>query len=307
MIIVKIFQGPGNQMFQYAYGLAASKRVGTELKLDLSWFKDNSDHRQYILDRFKIDTKTASEEEIRDIRSCNGPHFLQYRYNLLRNSFAPRHRKVDVREDLSKFDELLKKPYSSSYVEGYFSTEMFFEDYIEEVRKAFVFRSEAPDSSKQVIRNIRSESAVAVSIRRGDFLKYPLHNICSKQYYDRAIERIQKSVKQPELYIFSDEISWVKENMKFDLPHVFVEKAKDHMEHIRLMSLCKNHIIPNSTFSWWGAWLSDPELVIAPNLWLNPDRDIHMKEFGKIIETSHTVPSTWERIPCRLDGEDLMS
>ncbi len=46
MIIVKIFQGPGNQMFQYAYGLAASKRVGTELKLDLSWFKDNSGHRQ---------------------------------------------------------------------------------------------------------------------------------------------------------------------------------------------------------------------------------------------------------------------
>ncbi len=71
MIIVKIFQGPGNQMFQYAYGLAASKRVGTELKLDLSCFKDNSDHRQYILDRFRSEAPDTSKLFVGNICSEN--------------------------------------------------------------------------------------------------------------------------------------------------------------------------------------------------------------------------------------------
>jgi len=307
MIIVKIFQGPGNQLFQYAYGLAASKRVGTELKLDLSWFKNNSDHRPYILDRFSIDTEIATEEEVNYIKSCNGSNFFQYRYNLLRNRFSPRHKKVTVLEDLSRFDKDLNKPYKSSCIEGYFSSELFFENYGKEVRSAFTFKNEVPEYSCQLIPEILQGNSVALSIRRGDFLKYPLHNICSKEFYQRAITEIRKSVANPKFYIFSDEIAWVKKNMKFDLPHTFVEESTDHMEHIRLMSLCKFHIIPNSTFSWWGAWLSQPDKVIAPEHWLNPDKEFHLKEFGKVVETSHTVPKTWSRIPECLEGEEMMT
>jgi len=101
-------------------------------------------------------------------------------------------------------------------------------------------------------------------------------------------------------------MGWVKENMKFDAHPVFVDDMNDHMEHIRLMQKCKYHIIPNSTFSWWGAWLSEPKLVVAPQHWLNPDREIHLNEFGKWVETSHTVPESWIRIPNSLKGEQLM-
>lgn len=305
-IIVKIFQGPGNQLFQYAYGLAASKRIGTELKLDLSWFENNADHRSYILDRFGITAEVATIDEINYIRSCNGSNSIQYRFNLLRNSFAPRHRKVIVKEDLSCFDSELKNPYRSSHIEGYFSSELFFEDLKKDVRQELKFKNELPASCSQIIDKMNPENAVALSIRRGDFLKYPLHNICSIQYYQRSVEQIKKTVSEPHLYIFSDEIDWVKQNMQFDVAHTFIENIEDYMEHIRLMGRCKYHIIPNSTFSWWGAWLSDPKVVIAPDLWLSADKEIHIQEFGNWVETAHTVPQSWQRIPCSLEGEELM-
>ncbi|MBL4585894.1 MAG: alpha-1,2-fucosyltransferase [Flavobacteriales bacterium] len=306
MIIVKIFQGPGNQLFQYAYGLAASKRIGTELKLDLSWFNDNSDHRAYVLDRFNIDVEVATKAEIEYTRTCNGRNIFEYRYNLLRNALAARHRKAVVKEDISYFDAALKQPYENSHIEGYFSSELFFREFEDEVKKQLVFAKKPPAASLQIMEQMNSENAVALSIRRGDFLKYPLHNTCSVEYYQRAIEKMQESIEKPKLFIFSDDMDWVKANMKFDLPYVLVPEMTDHMEHIRLMENCRFHIIPNSTFSWWGAWLSTPKRVVAPQHWLNPDREIHLKEFGKWVETSHTVPESWVRIPNCLEGEQLM-
>lgn len=305
MIIVKIFQGPGNQMFQYAYGLAAAKRVGTELKLDLSWFEKNSGHRAYILDRFKIQTPIASNEEIEYIRSKNGKNFLEYRYNLLRNELASRHRKAVVKEDLSKIDEELKRPYKNSYIEGYFSTEQFFADAEKEVRTAFQFVNQMPANVQEIADSI-NEHTVAFSIRRGDFLGNPLHNMCSIEYFKRAVERMKKVVPELNLLIFSDEIEWIESNLKFEMPHRFVQGVADHMDHMRLMSLCKHHIIPNSTFSWWGAWLSQPKTVFAPDLWITDDEKVHQETFGHWVETRHTVPESWIRIPAKLEGENLM-
>lgn len=305
MIIVKIFQGPGNQMFQYAYGLAAAKRIGTELKLDLSWFDTNSGHRSYILNRFNIKTPVANEDEVDYIRRKNGKNFFEYRYNLLRDDWAPRHRKAIVKEDLSKFDEALKRPYQNSHIEGYFSTEQFFTDFEPDVRSAFQFVKTMPSNVRDIADRI-NERTVAFSIRRGDFLGNPLHNICSMEYFQRAIERMKQTVPEPELLIFSDEICWIKENLSFDVPHQFVQGVDDHMDHMRLMGLCKHHIIPNSTFSWWGAWLSDPKTVVAPDLWITDNESVHHQMFGHWVETRHTVPSSWIRIPAKLEGETLM-
>lgn len=305
MIIVKIFQGPGNQMFQYAYGLAAAKRVGSELKLDLSWFEKNSGHRSYILDRFNIQTPIASNEEVEFIRSKNGKNFFEYRFNLLRDRLAPRHRKAVVKEDLSKFDEELKRPYRNSYIEGYFSTEQFFADAENEVRNTFRFVRPMPANVQQIADAINGNT-VAFSIRRGDFLGNPLHNICSIEYFKRAVERMKEIVPELNLLVFSDEIEWIESNLKFDVPHRFVPSMEDHMEHMRLMSLCQHHIIPNSTFSWWGAWLSKPKTVIAPDLWITDDEKVHQEKFGHWVETRHTVPKSWIRIPAKLEGETMM-
>jgi hypothetical protein len=305
MIIVKIFQGPGNQMFQYAYGLAAAKRTGTDLKLDLTWFEKNSGHRSYILDRFNIQTPIASKDEVEYIRSKNGKNFLEYRYNLLRDELASRHRKAVVKEDLSKFDEELKRPYKNSYIEGYFSTEQFFADAKKEVCTAFQFVNQMPPKVQEIADSI-NRNTVAFSIRRGDFLGNPLHNICSIEYFKRAVERMKKVVPELNLLIFSDDIEWIESNSKFEMPHRFVQGVEDHMDHMRLMGLCKHHIIPNSTFSWWGAWLSKPKTVVAPNLWITDNEKVHQKTFGHWVETRHTVPESWIRIPAKLEGETMM-
>lgn len=305
MIIVKIFQGPGNQMFQYAYGLATAKRIGAQLKLDLSWFETNSAHRSYILDRFDIRTPVATNDEIEYIRTRNGRNFLEYRYNLLRDQLAPRHRKAVVKEDLSRFDEELKHPYRNSYIEGYFSTQQFFADAEKELRNVFRVVNPAPANVAE-IAGLINENTVAFSIRRGDFLGNPLHNICSIEYFKRAVAQMRQVIPQLELLVFSDEIDWIQTNLQFDVPHRFVKDIHDHMDHMRLMSLCKHHIIPNSTFSWWGAWLSQPKTVIAPDLWITDNEAVHKEEFGHWVETRHTVPEHWIRIPAMLDGETRM-
>ena len=86
-------------------------------------------------------------------------------------------------------------------------------------------------------------------------------------YYDKAIKFLTDNIKNPAFYIFSDDIEWVKNNFKIDFPSVYIQNALDKdYEDMRLMSQCKHHIIANSTFSWWGAWLdTNPDkIVIAP-------------------------------------------
>lgn len=292
-------------MFQYAYALAASKRIGTELKLDLSWYEENSTHRPYILDRFNISAAFATKEEVEYIQSKNAPDFLSYRWNLLRDSVAPKHKKAIVFEDLSKVDLDLLHPYKNSYVEGYFTSELFFKDFEKDVRKELRFQPLISQSVKEIAEAIDSNT-VAISIRRGDFIGNSLHNICSKEYFYRAIEKIQEIIGNPTLLIFSDELEWITDNMKFDVAHRIVPKLEDPMDYMRLMSHCSNHIIPNSTFSWWGAWLSEPKIVIAPDSWLAKDVKAHENTFGHWVETKHTVPENWLRIPAQLDGELLM-
>lgn len=302
MLIVKIFQGPGNQLFQFAYGLAAAKRIRTELKVDLSWFELNSGHRTYILDRFNAQIEVATPEEIEWVRSCNGKNFLQYRFNLLRNHLAPRHKKAVVKENLSIFDSDLLKPHKAAYVEGYFSAQNFFADCDAEVRSALTFKGNGSVRFNEIAAVV-NDKTVALSVRRGDFVNNRLHSVCSIGYYQRAIDRIKELVDQPNLLVFSDDLDWVKSNIPFDTEHQFATDFEDHMEHMRLMSLCRHHIIPNSTFSWWGAWLAEPKNVIAPDLWLTADKEVHFEVMGHWAETNHTVPKDWIRIPACLPNE----
>ena len=104
------------------------------------------------------------------------------------------------------------------------------------------------------------------------------------QYYYDAINIIEKEHKQLTLFIFSDDISWVKKNLKTNYPIIFIEGNKSH-EDLTLISLCRHNIIANSTFSWWGAWLNTnpKKIVIAPNQWLT----------DKTIRTEDLIPNSW--------------
>ena len=131
-------------------------------------------------------------------------------------------------------------------------------------------------------------------IRRGDYVSNPttnkLHGTCSLEYYHNAVDIIAAKVSNPHFFIFSDDHEWARNNFKIDYPLTFVahNNAGKNYEDMRLMSLCKHHIIANSSFSWWGAWLgSNPKkIVCAPRGWFK----------DKSLNTNDIIPSDWSRI-----------
>ena len=137
-------------------------------------------------------------------------------------------------------------------------------------------------------------------IRRGDYISNPqtsrLHNICSLDYYVEASRQLTSLVADPHFYIFSDDPVWARDNLRLSHPMTVVDHnpTSEAHEDLRLMSLCRHHIIANSSFSWWGAWLVDvpDKLVFAPAKWFeNYAHDI--QDF---------VPPRWHLVSLSNDG-----
>lgn len=136
-------------------------------------------------------------------------------------------------------------------------------------------------------------NSCAVHVRRGDYVNHPCYHSINLNYYREAIDHMDQSTT---LYIFSDDIAWCKANFTKEItlnrPLVFVEGNSDIVD-LYLMAHCRNHIIANSTFSWWGAWLgqSSTQTVIAPDKWF-------AGEFAQKNNTKDVIPDRWIKLPC---------
>ena len=130
-------------------------------------------------------------------------------------------------------------------------------------------------------------------MRRGDYVSNKktnsMHGVCSLDYYRNAIKTILKRVENPVFFVFSDDIAWVKNNLVIDAPNVFIDhnSCMESYNDMRLMSLCQHHIIANSSFSWWGAWLgtNSNKIVIAPKQW-----------FAHTKSTDDLIPVAWLKL-----------
>ena len=140
---------------------------------------------------------------------------------------------------------------------GYFQSEKYFFDYRDDIRKEFTLKNpKFPDSLE--------EEHIGIHVRRGDYLNLQdVHPVCSMEYYEKAL----KELPDLPVYIFSDDIDWCKDNFKGDR---FKFSDQNFIEDFELMTKCSYHIIANSSFSWWAAWLSDSKKVIAPAKWFGP-------------------------------------
>ena len=144
------------------------------------------------------------------------------------------------------------------------------------------------------IEKIKNSQSVGLHIRRSDYiinesvLNY--HGVCPPSYYFSGLEKIKEKTKNLELFVFSDDIAWCKQNLIFDLPCTYIDHntGEKSFEDMRLMSLCKHNIIANSSFSWWGAWLNanPSKIVVAPTKWFNDlanqSQDIYPPNWIKI-------------------------
>ena len=161
------------------------------------------------------------------------------------------------------------------YLAGTWASEKYFESVSGEIREQFALAQPPDDDNRRMLDEIKSSEAICVHVRRGDYVSIPetnrRHGLCTLDYYNRSLKYISERTANPVVFIFSDDPDWVKENLRpaqktFYVTHNF---GRQNYQDLRLMSACRHFIIANSTFSWWGAWLSDhPEkIVIAPQSW----------------------------------------
>ena len=285
MIITKITGGLGNQMFQYAFGRARALQWNIPFKMDRSELESGrlNTPRQYELHHFNVVESFARPEELRQLKLDIYGRVMNRILLNVKNTF-PDIKPSHIREHASIEKNLKPGQPRSLYLDGYWQSEKYFKAYAEVIKKDFTLRDKPDSWNEELLQRIRKGASVSIHVRRGDYVtnastnKY--HGTCSLEYYQQAIALIEKEVSEPEYYVFSDDLPWVKENLSFGKGTVvFVDHNSNaaHMD-IMLMSQCKHNIIANSSFSWWGAWLNaNPrKQVIAPKKWFNHKEDINI-------------------------------
>lgn len=277
MITTMLQGGLGNQMFQYAMGLAVSKRLGVELQLDLSRLGGNP-HRIFNLELFEAgaghktvygSTPTVSEK-----------------------SFA--------------YDPAL--PAKGSIVDGdvlcgYWQSEEYFLEYAPELFRAFKMKHPLPQIfTPYAVDQIKKagDTSTFIGIRRGDYIaKQNYHGVLPVEYYREALNHIHVTTgKAPTVFVFSDDPEWCKTELYLQHPFEVLGSFEPTVGNLMgredvdlyLMSLCRHAVIANSSFHWWGAWLGDfskqPRVVVAPKQWFTDTS----------VDSSTVVPDRWVRI-----------
>lgn len=297
MIIVKLMGGLGNQMFQYAIGRCLAHRHRTELKLDHAFLEsscDNVTHRQFELDCLRVSCRRASRADCSFVALYGRKRAIRWIISMLPLAWQMSCSRRVLRECSFRFDPSFLDAPDNIYLQGYWQSELYFADVAEILRKEFQVRNPLAGENLRIATVINNCCSVSLHIRRGDYVSDPktasFHGLCSLEYYTCAVEMLNKELTAPHYFVFSDDIAWAKANLKLEHPMTFVDHnaADQGHEDLRLMSLCRHHIIANSSFSWWGAWLNPcpGKVVIAPDRWF---RD-------PAIDNGDLLPPSWRRI-----------
>jgi hypothetical protein len=288
MIIVELSGGLGNQMFQYALGKHLALKNNSNLVLDKTFLQNRSPRKNFIyrnfdLDIFDIDFK-FTESKI-----SNEFGMMRSKLKKIKSKLLPFNKINHVIERDFDFNPDIFLTKSPAYLNGYWQNVKYFEPISDLIRKDFKLDVTLDLGSKVLEDKIFSENSVCVNVRRADFVTNDNHGTLPIEYYLNA-EQILQEKHNDELsyFVFSDDIEWCQKNLKFNSKTIFVthdfagEKFKNYLY---LMIKCKNFIIPNSSFAWWAAWLSESQrkIVITPKIWLH----------NISYETSNMCPKDW--------------
>ncbi len=278
MVIVKIIGGLGNQLFQYAYAKSLQLK-GYDVKIDISAFNEYKLHGGYQLDKYKISLISSKDYENKQFYSRKLFSKILYKLNLKRKNIH--------KESNLLFDSSLLQIRDNTYMEGYFQSEKYFNNIRNVLLEECTIKAKLSDYALKIKQDIESfNNSCSIHVRRGDFTNKDnknIHGSCSLEYYRNAIDYMEKKYNNMKYYIFSDDISWCKENLKIkNIEYIDCVENRIPHEDIYLMSLCKHNIIANSSFSWWGAWLNKnkDKIVISPKRWFTSN---YLQEQSKDI------------------------
>ncbi len=252
----------GNQMFQLAstVGIAKERGFGAGIPIENCTRKIGSG---------PIDVKTGLQTNVKcDLLDCFN---IPSKYLIPFSEVKPQY--IYYEGDFKFNPQVLSlEPYTD--LSGYFQTEEYFKKYREEILEIFTFKKEDEEEARNfLLEKVHSLSSnknvISIHVRRGDYTLYPNHHpVCSDDYYKSAIEKFD--LKNSVFLVFSDDIEWCKKKFEGD-SFIFSETNNPYVD-LAIMTMCDHHIIANSSFSWWGAWLnrSKDKRVIAPSRWFGP-------------------------------------
>lgn len=314
IVAVRVKGGLGNQMYQYAMARSIQMKTNKNLIIDTSFYK-NYKLWNYGLDIFNLNTDNTVEVNVKYRELFELGLILDYKLNgyysdinimdieqkLLESKDSTVESRLkgyyfenEDREQLFN-ESLLYNKESKIYLDGYFENHKYYEGMEEILRDDFKVIKNINEKAKILLNDIKNENSVCLHVRRGDkaYCKETneVHGVCSVEYFNNAVEILTSKASNLKFYIFSDDIEWVKKNIKLE-NGIYVDRTMTtyNYEDFELMKNCKHFIISNSSFSWWAAWLGEFEqkIVIAP-------QKLYAKE-EKNKKSLDWTPDGWIRI-----------
>lgn len=292
-IIAQLQGGLGNQLFQYATARALAIEKKASLLLDHSWFKQSYDDvTPRELQLSELNTKGALISYEPAIRRPK-------RIRRIAQKFWPLSPFVFAEQTPYRFDFRLNKApafkQQNLYLMGYWQSYKYFEA-IKPILQSEISPKKLLDARYQsYLHQIKSTSSAMVHVRRGDYVNLPsaakVHGFIGLDYYFQGMQALVDSKPDIHFFVFSDDLDWAKANLPFQEKISFVESIDSNdavIQELELMTHCQNHLIANSSLSWWAAWLSkySDGIVICPKHWTN----------DKSMNWGDLLPSTWKRI-----------
>ncbi|WP_353124357.1 alpha-1,2-fucosyltransferase [Parapedobacter pyrenivorans] len=284
MKVVEFLGGLGNQLFQYAF-FCALQQTFPKVRADLSGYDSYGRHNGFELERvFDIRLPQLTPFE-RRLFNWEDRRWVSRK---LRRIYGTKRAYYEEKE-LFGYDGAIFGDWKDRYYWGYWQHIGYIRPVADQLRTDLRFPAFADAKNIELANMLVDGNTVSVHIRRGDYLGDPLlGGICDADYYQRALTYIRQHVDSPLFIFFSDDIPWCKGNLPI-ANALFVDwnAGMESFRDMQLMSLCRHHIIANSSFSWWGAWFNPypGKIVVSPSRWVTMDE---LDLSGIILPGFHT-------------------
>jgi hypothetical protein len=197
---------------------------------------------------------------------------------------------------------VIRKYNKHVYLDGFWQSEKYFLSIKDLIKESFSLDHFASDVDPVFLETIGNKNSISVHVRRGDYVSNNIsnefHGLCSMSYYENAFKYIHDNIRDPYFFVFSDDIEWCRKNLNLSSNDAFFVTNKGPQaafKDLYMMTKCKHHIIANSSFSWWGAWLgktTENEIVIAPEEWFNKKSRWYAQY---LFSTKDMIPERWIR------------
>lgn len=266
MIIVNEKGGLGNQMFQYALYLTL-KAAGKDVKICTEHFDwastgghakvPSHGQRFQVEELFDTCAEKASESEVGKLSVVRMDFFSRIR------------RKIGLRKKTHYMEEEMGNPgieelkaMDNAFLDGYWQRFDYYKGVEQHIREEFRFRKSLDSKNVQLQSDLKKPNAVAIHVRRNDYLSSSIYVIQNENYYKSAMALAAEKIDSPVFYCFSDDVGWCRNNLSnlgYQMLFVDWNTGRDSYKDMQLMASCKTNIITNSTFSMWAAWLGETE------------------------------------------------